>query len=108
MTIGSRKISLRLLKRNQEVDMSTTIVTWDLIRKQFIETDIEPMQRFTGNMDLGIARALMIERSKSMSRSPGVLCLPETRGLENGSTISKHGWMQALNALNQVIRALWR
>jgi hypothetical protein len=42
----------------------------------------------------------MIWRSKSTSRSPRVPCLPEIHGLPSGSIISKHGWIQALNALS--------
>jgi hypothetical protein len=38
----------------QEGSMSTKNVTWDQIRKQFTDTDIEHMKRFTGgDLDLG-------------------------------------------------------
>ena len=39
--------------------MSNTNVTWDQIRKQFTETDIEHMKRLTGgDMDLGDCKSV--------------------------------------------------
>jgi hypothetical protein len=42
-----------------EVDMSTTNVTWDQIRKQFTEKDIDHMKKLTGgDMDLGDCKSV--------------------------------------------------
>ena len=64
--------------------MSTTNVTWDQIRKQFTETDIEHMKRFTGgDMDLGDCKSVhhwaqqIYEQVSAGSMPPGDPWSPE-------------------------------